>query len=1392
MNRLFRFCLLLSALSAVPAAAEPRREEQVPEPLRPWIEWVLQGHDEARCPFFQGSPDHRQCVWPARLSLDLGQQAGRFSQSWLVHRRAWVPLPGDQRHWPQRVLLDGRPAALTANEGLPGIELSPGRHEISGSFEWDQLPPLFQVPTATGLLDLQVGGRPVPYPLRDERGRLWLQKLSGEEGGEDRLDITVHRRITDDVPLVLTTRMDLQVSGSSREAVLGEVLPESFVLMSMSSPLPARVESNGLLRVQVRPGRWTLEFRARHEGPAASIKLARHDEPWGDEEVWVFEARPHLRLVAIGGVTEVDPQQTTLPDEWKVFPSYLVRQGETMSMVEKLRGDADPAPDRLSLERTWWLDFDGGGYTIQDRIAGTLKRSWRLEMLEPAALGRASVNGADQFITRSETSGRAGIELRQTQMQMDADSRLEEAAMDVPAVGWDHDFHQVSGQLNLPPGWRLLHAVGVDDVSTTWISSWTLLDLFLVLIITMAFARLWSWRAGALALVTMAMIWIEPGAPRWIWLAVLVGEALLRALADRRGKRWLCAYHRLALLLLIVITLPFMVQQVREGIYPALESPGVPGAGGIGMADPLRRAPMPAEARPEDKKEFNSDVIESLPVLGRNHQDVVVSEAGVSDSAPESPGKLMYAPDPRAVVQTGPGLPQWTWRTVSLHWRGPVEKTQRLHLVLVPPAVNLGLSFARVILLALLALCVMPITDASHPGTAVRRMGLSRGLPIVLLGLLLGLVAAPPVRAEIPPGEMLDELRQRLLQNPDCFPSCATSPRMSLEASLTALRIRFEVHAGAETGVPLPGGAEQWVPHAVVIDGAPASGLTRTADGVLWAYVGPGAHQIVMEGPLPNRESVSLPMQLKPYRVTSSAAGWRVEGLLEDGRAADTLQLVRTGGDGGTVADRLEPIQLAPFVSVERQLNLGLQWRMTTRVVRLTPTGSPIVLRIPLLPGESVTTEGVPVTDGVVSLGMGPRATQMTWDSTLQERGQIELRAPSSVAWTEVWRLDVSPVWHLEIGGIPVVHAPQQQDRRVHEWRPWPGESVAIRVTRPEGIDGQSLTIDDARMVIGPGLRATDTTLDLALRSSRGAQHTIRIPSGAQLQSVGINGELQPIRQDGQKVTVPIPPGRQSVSLVWRQMRGIDTLFRVAGTALGAASVNPAVRISMPRDRWTLFVGGPRLGPAVLFWSYLLVSLLVSFGLGQMTLTPLRWYHWFLLSLGLTQVHVSVSLIIAGWLLLLGWRGRNETMLKGPWFNVVQIVLVSFTLFALAGLFLSIQQGLLGDPRMQIGGNGSSAFDLIWYQDRAADELPRPWVVSLPILVYRLAMLAWALWLAQALLGWLRWGWERFGEGGFWRQGEKKPKVPPPPPPALGGASAGPPVKPPPPVRPPPTSLVGT
>jgi hypothetical protein len=91
---------------------------------------------------------------------------------------------------------------------------------------------------------------------------------------------------------------------------------------------------------------------------------------------------------------------------------------------------------------------------------------------------------------------------------------------------------------------------------------------------------------------------------------------------------------------------------------------------------------------------------------------------------------------------------------------------------------------------------------------------------------------------------------------------------------------------------------------------------------------------------------------------------------------------------------------------------------------------------------------------------------------------------------------------------------------------------------------------------------------------------------------------------------------------------------------------------------------------------------------------------------------------------------------------------------ALVNLFGAIQTGLLGTPEMQIAGNGSTAYRLAWYQDRAAAVLPRARVLSVPLLAYRLLMLAWALWLAFALLGWLRWGWRCFATHGVWREVE--------------------------------------
>jgi hypothetical protein len=371
-------------LLAGPGRAAPLAPADVPEPLRPWVPWVLQGATEVACPYVHASREQRRCAWPSRLELSLGDPRGEFVQEWQVYDRTWVPLPGDAQRWPQEVKVGDELAVVQAQDGRPGVELAPGTHRLTGAFQWDSLPEKLQVPAETGLLALKIRGEVVAFPQRDNTGTLWLQKRAAEGSEENLLDVTVHRRIADTIPMVVTTQVEIHASGKNREVLLGRALLPEFVPMAVRSELPARLEPDGRLRVQIRPGRWTIDIDARHPGPVQQLSLAASEGPWAAEEVWAFAAEPTLRRVEIDGVAAVDPQQTLLPDDWKRLPAYRVRPGEGMLLTQTHRGEVDRGPDQLSLERSWWLDFDGRGFSVRDTLRGEVHGTRRLEVRAPA------------------------------------------------------------------------------------------------------------------------------------------------------------------------------------------------------------------------------------------------------------------------------------------------------------------------------------------------------------------------------------------------------------------------------------------------------------------------------------------------------------------------------------------------------------------------------------------------------------------------------------------------------------------------------------------------------------------------------------------------------------------------------------------------------------------------------------------------------------------------------------------------------------------------------------------------------------------------------------------------------------------------------------------------
>ena len=138
--------------------------------------------------------------------------------------------------------------------------------------------------------------------------------------------------------------------------------------------------------------------------------------------------------------------------------------------------------------------------------------------------------------------------------------------------------------------------------------------------------------------------------------------------------------------------------------------------------------------------------------------------------------------------------------------------------------------------------------------------------------------------------------------------------------------------------------------------------------------------------------------------------------------------------------------------------------------------------------------------------------------------------------------------------------------------------------------------------------------------------------------------------------------------------------------------------------------------------------------------------------LGLTQSHAIAAAAVIGWLFAMGYRRRFDRVASKSAFNGIQIILGLWTLVALGSLVFVIANGLMGYPEMQILGNSSTNVLMNWYQDRNVAVLPSAWVLSAPIWLYRILMLLWALWLAYAMVNWLRWSWECFSRGGYWRK----------------------------------------
>ena len=201
-----------------------------------------------------------------------------------------------------------------------------------------------------------------------------------------------------------------------------------------------------------------------------------------------------------------------------------------------------------------------------------------------------------------------------------------------------------------------------------------------------------------------------------------------------------------------------------------------------------------AESLREDARELPSE--SNLPARSANQQ--------MQQSA-----NLTF--DPTVRTQTGPARPAWSGNEILCRWDGPVTSDQLVSPIYITRTMHRTLTLVRCVLLLLLAALLIRMRPFFETGRKRKRLPQTAATAIAMLLF----IPAGTSYGQFPDKEMLDTLRQRLMQTSDSFPDAANIASLEVLIQDVKLQMNLEVHAASEVAIPLPGKLPMWSPISV-------------------------------------------------------------------------------------------------------------------------------------------------------------------------------------------------------------------------------------------------------------------------------------------------------------------------------------------------------------------------------------------------------------------------------------------------------------------------------------------------------------------------------------------------------------------------------------------------
>lgn len=1397
--------LLVWGMAGLASAASP-----VPPELQGWQGWVLEGETARQCALKNGATgqglDDYLCMATTDLVLSPEGAGIAFSVRIKTDRSTAVPLPGQEQQWPQNIRMDGQPAVLRRQGDQWLVVVPAGEHLVQGRWAeaFEKIPVPAQFP--------RVIWGPENRLLVRDAGQAWIRAKAvtavEAEEAEAPPAASVWRYVTDGQALSLTTQVQLRLSGAVQRVEMGPALPAGFRATAWESSVPAVVTPEGTLVVQAGRGTHTVVIQARCDKeclpntqgvvPPSALALKPVTAPWPTHETWSIQANPAFRQLTVDG-QGVDPAAADVPMEWRSAPAFRVSSNSPLALKSSSRGRQPGEGETLSLQRETWLE--NGHWTNWDHLQGVLPVGGRLAMQKPFVLGRVQDAGQQPLPLSVDAAGDIGLEWGQPHVEVWAQSTQPTGK--APTTGWNATMDGMQVTMHLPPGTTLLAAPGASEGNGAWVDRFTLLSFFGIALLSLLVRQALGTTAAVVAAV-LAAGWVGHGGVLWLlWWIALATSFYLAAQTMPAGR----LQHVTRILqwttwcIFVVAWIPFAGNQARLALHPQLPDRHA-SVTSVSVAD-----------RIHGQVETSNSLDES--VYGDIGEQVAAPKAAMVPTAPPPAPvtraqPVMGAPDTRNAVDgndplagiglanVGQPLPAWhasgLGRTYHLNYQGPLRPMSKensytgvgspgMQRVWVAPAWSVQILRALgTLALAWLALrlfvrfCPQSLDHLpQRPARWAHRLGLA-------LLLVPGLAwsqspsslvpdAGPSlVVSNAPDPRLLAELKQRLTQPPACAPACVSLVGADLSATGDGIVVTYRVSVEHASGWELPAVSGAQLVGAQV-DGSPAWFASESV-----VVLSPGQSRVVARY-RPLASSVAIDFPSPPLEVSEQLQGWSSAGTLGTGTWA--IERGPTVDEKkAAAADNLPAGVAVPgYVQVTRTLVLGATATVTTVVERLPGSQGALMVNVPALTGESVENEKVERKgeDWRVSLPAGQ--DRVTWNSrlVLPPNGEIVFTPIAAAQGQETWHLVKGPAWTLALSGVPE-SMPQENAWGVQrQILPLAGETLRAVAVRLPAAPGEQQRVDRVSLDTTVGPQDAQHTLSFDVVTAQAGERTLVLPAGSEVVSVLRNGQRLSLPLNGNRLVVPVQRGVQTVVIEFRSPSGKARLSTPA-VDLGGPVSNVTYKLSHAKQRWVMWTSGPGWGTAVLYWSQLIVLLVVAWGLtklpGRLFSLPVA----VLLVLGFSTFYFTVVWLVAlvAWQAWVGWRARSAFSLSPPLFNLQQVALAAFTGLTVLAMTGAIAFGLLGaQPDMML--RAPSGLGLMeWVVSQApAGPLEGPVVISLPMWVYQALLFAWALWFAawllqavkRALMAWL--------SGGYWRK--KAVASVPPQEPVEGPAGSSPP-----------------